>query len=194
MSSFPSTTTDDESYYDDVYESLPALVTISYFAIFAVAFIIVAIYAIYKLRDKRFPINCSCCNFFSLTWNLRKIYIQAVIHTADTVSDIAVIAQFYRLAARERNDPNFNVEGLDMTGLFIGTVLAMLSYRLYTAYHFFYIAGGSIILFLIQFCDFGLYLSIYLAWKMNRTQPIFWQDYITHVEALFECMSLSLSL
>ena len=181
----PTTTID--SYYDDVYSSLPTIVTLVYLGIFIVSFVLLSIYAVHKLRSDEFPIDCSCSNWFSLILDLRKIYIHAVIHTADTVSDIAVIAQFYRLAVKEQ-DESFNVEGLDMMGLFVGTLLVLLSYRLFTAYHFFYIAGGSIILFCIQFMDFGVYLSIYLAWKLNRSRPIFWQDYITHVEALFECM------
>eukprot|EP01083_Nonionella_stella_P095969 269574_1 len=186
--SFNLTTTTDEptSFYHDVYASLPELVTAIYLGIFLVAFLILAIYAHYKLNSKEYPINCSFPNWCKLIIDLHKIYVHAVIHTADTVSDAAVMAQFWRLAYRELHDPDFNVEGLDMMGLFLGTISALLMYRLYTAYHFFYIAGGSVTLFLVQFFDFGVYLSIYLAWKLNRTEPIFWQDYITHVEALFE--------
>ena len=157
-----------------------------YLGIVVVVFLIVAIYAAYKLRSKDFAIDCSVGNWCSLIFDLRKIYVQAVIHTADTISDIAVMCQFYRLAHRERTDPDFNVEGLDMTALFVGTLGSLLVYRVFTAYHFFYIAGGSILLFFLQFMDFGIYICIYLAWKLNRIEPIFWQDYLTHVEALFE--------
>lgn len=74
----------------------------------------------------------------------------------------------------------------DMTGLFIGTLVALFMYRAFTGYHLFYVAGGSILLFTLQFLDLGVYLCIYLAWKLDRIEPIFWQDYLTHVEALFE--------
>ena len=31
-----------------------------------------------------------------------------------------------------------------------------------------------------------MFLYVYIAWKLKRIEPIFWQDYLTHVEALFE--------
>jgi len=181
-----STTTEQINFYEDVYESLPQTVTIIYLGIVVVSFLAVAIYAGWKLSKPEFDIDCTFGNWFGLILDLRKIYIHAVIHMADTVSDVAVIAQFWRLSDRERNDDNFNVEGLDMTGLFIGTLTALITYRMFTGYHLFYIAGGSILLFTLQFLDLGVYLCIYLAWKLNRIEPIFWQDYLTHVEALFE--------
>ena len=181
-----ATTTEQLNYYEDVYASLPEIVVFVYLGIVVAAFLAVAIYAAWKLSKPEFKIDCSFGNWFGLILDLRKIYIHAVIHMADTVSDVAVIAQFWRLSDRERNDENFNVPGLDMTALFIGTITCLLVYRLFTGYHLFYIAGGSILLFMLQFLDFGVYLCIYLAWKLDRIEPIFWQDYITHVEALFE--------
>ena len=138
-------------------------------------FILVAVYAVYKLRDDRYPINCSCANWTSLITDLQKVYIHGFVHMMDTVSDFAVVAQFYLLMDRELTDDNFNVEGLNMVGLFCGTLVALLSYRIFTAYHLFYVAGGSFILFFLQFLDLGVYISIYLAWEMNRKEPIFWQ-------------------
>lgn len=107
-----ATTTEQISFYEDVYETLPQTVTFAYLGVVVIAFLAVAIYAGWKLSKPEFAIDCTCGNWFSLILDLRKIYIHAVIHMADTVSDVAVITQFWRLSHRERNDINFNVPGL----------------------------------------------------------------------------------
>eukprot|EP01083_Nonionella_stella_P243756 849051_1 len=168
------------------------IVAIVYFSLYFVLVVGLAIHIHLKKEHD------SKKSFVSALWKKRGIYGQIFIHVYDTATDIAVMVEWYLLAEQERNaqNPEDNIESLDMNALFWTTVAFLIIYRLIS------ICLGCLSaatddesrwILLIDGCCLGLldlYIvkAVYQAIKDEATEPSPRQKMIQLTESIFESL------
>eukprot|EP01084_Bolivina_argentea_P170634 295681_1 len=123
--------------------------------------------------------------FWQSIWSKKKMYGPMIVHIFDTASDAGVLVEWYLLAKRERNDPDFNVPHLDMSIMFWCNLGSILLYRFISTV-WIYRLTQSITQSILQLFDLLLFKAIYVCWKLKRKEPSNPQQYLQKLEGVFE--------
>eukprot|EP01083_Nonionella_stella_P008792 25408_1 len=102
--------------------SLPAIATIIYFALYVLLLIVLAFY-VHKTEN-----HSSTKSFLNALWKKKGIYGHIIVHLYDTATDIGVLIQWGILAENEANGDD--IKSLNMSVLFGASLAFLLIYRL----------------------------------------------------------------
>ena len=124
--------------------------------------------------------------WMSLVWRMKSIYLSALVHIYDIGTDVGIIVQWGYLAFDELEDKDQNnVRGVDMMGLFLGSLLFFWLYRVISA-GFVYEFTGKFGRAFTQFWDLEIYHAIYITHKLGRDEAGNLQRWLQKFEAIFE--------
>eukprot|EP01083_Nonionella_stella_P318673 1165992_1 len=125
-------------------------------------------------------------SWMKLVWKMKSIYLSALVHIYDIGTDVGIIVDWGLLANREfLGGPKDNVRGLDMRGLFGGSLLAFFLYRFISA-GFVYQFTGKFSRACLQWFDLEIYRAIYITHKLGRDEAGNLQRWLQKFEAIFE--------
>eukprot|EP01083_Nonionella_stella_P318674 1165999_1 len=135
-------------------------------------------------------------SWMKLVWKMKSIYLSALVHIYDIATDVGIIVDWGTQMQRENygeihGDPEYNVRGLDMGGLFAGSLLAFFLYRFISA-GFVYQFTGKFGRACIQWLDLEIYRAIYITHKLERDEAGNLQRWLQKFEAIFESAPQSL--
>eukprot|EP01084_Bolivina_argentea_P150833 263354_1 len=129
-------------------------------------------------------------NWMKLVWKMKSIYLSAIVHIYDIGTDVGIIVDWGGQMIDERTN-KVDVRGLNMTGLFCGSIVAFFLYRFVSA-GFVYEFTGKFGRACIQFLDFEIYNAIYITHKLGRDEAGNLQRWLQKFEAIFESAPQSL--
>eukprot|EP01083_Nonionella_stella_P108949 317216_1 len=133
-------------------------------------------------------------SWMKLVWKMKSIYLSALVHIYDIATDVGIIVDWGTQMQRENDNPvlsKHNVRGLNMGGLFAGSLLAFFLYRFISA-GFVYQFTGKFGRACIQWLDLEIYRAIYITHKLERDEAGNLQRWLQKFEAIFESAPQSL--